>query len=309
MGMLIDPFRFVVVVPKPTLTLEIKMATPGVFSLNAGVPPDYIDWGDGTPEDFSRTGVHTYTAAGNYFIKLGPTLHALLPASSHYIVGVGPTENGVKVPVDFKVEKALELLYVKKFDCAGLIRFMANGPKLNSLELLNTSSLVDMEYSFIDSPALITFPLIDTSNVYSANMAFLSSGLTSFPALDLRKVTALYMTWSGCNQLVTMGAVRFDNCASFYRTWTGCLKLVNFPANVFDLSPCADYSDLFGNGTGDAAPLSAASIENVLISLVTAGRSGGRFRVWGAGESTWSAAAKAAKASLIAKGWTVTNNP
>ena len=119
-----------------------------------------------------------------------------------------------------------------------------------------------------------TLPLIDTSAGTDFDAAFSGANFTTFPSLDLS---------SGTN---------------FEKAWQSTSNLVNFPANMFDNSSATDYTRAF-----KATNLSQTSIDNILVSIDTAGQSNGTFEQTGG--STPSATGLAAINSLVAKGWTV----
>jgi hypothetical protein len=90
--------------------------------------------------------------------------------------------------------------------------------------------------------------------------------------------------------------------------------LTNVGPNLFN-----NATDLGGVNFGSTA-LTAASIENILVSFDTRPitKPDGEAAAVGsivlnggtsAGESTWTTAALSAKASLVAKGFTITSNP
>ena len=75
-------------------------------------------------------------------------------------------------------------------------------------------------------------------------------------------------------------------------------SLTTFPANMFDNSPATNYTNAFSSTS-----LTTQSIDNILVSIDTAGGVNGSFKQSG-GQSP-SATGIAAKDSLVAKGWTV----
>lgn len=82
--------------------------------------------------------------------------------------------------------------------------------------------------------------------------------------------------------------------------------MANFPANAFSTLTCTRYLDAF---TGCA--LTAASIENILVSINAANTSNGNLGIGGgtnAAKSTWTSAANTAYDALVARGWTITYN-
>ena len=69
---------------------------------------------------------------------------------------------------------------------------------------------------------------------------------------------------------------------------------------------CTRYLGAFQN-----CALTAASIENIIVSINAAGTSNGNLSLEGgtnAGASTWTANAVTAYNALVARGWTITRN-
>jgi hypothetical protein len=75
---------------------------------------------------------------------------------------------------------------------------------------------------------------------------------------------------------------------------------------MFD-SCSTNLSDAFSD-TWQNCALSQQSVDNILVSLDTAGQSNGTVNIDGGTSSAPGAAGLAAKASLQAKGWTVLTN-
>jgi hypothetical protein len=103
--------------------------------------------------------------------------------------------------------------------------------------------------------------------------------LTSFPALD------------------------FDAGLTFGRAWRDCTNLATFPAHLFDNCLAID----FGNAWMNCA-LTQQSVDNILVSLDTAGQSNGSVRTSGGTSAAPGTAGQAAVSSLVAKGWVVVTN-
>ena len=84
----------------------------------------------------------------------------------------------------------------------------------------------------------------------------------------------------------------------FSLAFRGC-RITSFPAGLFDNCPATNFTNAFYN-----TDLSETSIDNILVSIDTAGQSGGTF--FQSGGNAPSAIGIAAKDSLVTKGWTVT---
>ena len=81
--------------------------------------------------------------------------------------------------------------------------------------------------------ALTSFPAGAKLGTAASNVNFTSawrsSGLTSFPALDLSNATSLYSTWRDCDDMLSFGLVQTSSVTNFSDTWLGCNSLTSFP--------------------------------------------------------------------------------
>ncbi len=107
-------------------------------------------------------------------------------------------------------------------------------------------------------------------------------------------------TWQGCTGLTSFPALNFDNGTIFEATWFNCTSLVDFPANMFDNCTATNF-----NLAWRGCALSSQSVDNILVSLDTAGQSNGTVLIDQGTNSYPGAAGLAAKTSLEARGWTV----
>jgi hypothetical protein len=72
---------------------------------------------------------------------------------------------------------------------------------------------------------------------------------------------------------------------------------------MFDTCTATSFSTAWYN-----CALSQTSVDNILVSLDTAGQSNGIVDIWGGTSAAPSATGLAAKASLQGRGWTVITN-
>jgi len=152
--------------------------------------------------------------------------------------------------------------------------------KVTSIDVFNTSQITNFVSAFRGMAALQRFPSINTSSATSfAGICDGDTSLTSFPTLITSSLT---------------------NCST---AWNGCTNLANFPANMFDATPCTNFTSAF---VGCA--LTQTSVDNILVSINTANTSNGTLNMTGGISATPSATGLAAKTALQARGWTVTNN-
>ena len=106
--------------------------------------------------------------------------------------------------------------------------------------------------------------------------------------------------------MTTFGACNLGAGTNFNETWQSCTNLTTFPANIFDSATATNYTNAFSG-----CALTAASVENILVSIDTANQSNGTLTINGgtnAGYSNWSSAAQTALSNLQGKGWTVSYN-
>jgi len=137
-----------------------------------------------------------------------------------------------------------------------------------------------------------------------------STHMTSFAAIDLSDYTNCTYAWKGCAKLTAFPSIHFNRATSFVSAWQNCAKLQDFPAGLFNRTGALVATAFTNSFTGCA--LTAASIENILVSLDANGATGVTLNMnagTNAGKATWTAATNTAYTSLVTKGWTITNNP
>lgn len=179
-------------------------------------------------------------------------------------------------------------------ECEGLTEFP-------SLDVGGGENFMD---AWVGCISLESFPMLDTSkgtNFYEAWRD--CSNLTSFPKIDTSLGVDFNYTWEGCSSLTSFPSLDFGSGLEFGFAWANCSSLTSFPSGVFDSCPSTIY-----NGAWQNCALSQQSVDNILVSLNTAGQSNGVVNIDGGTSSAPGAAGLAAKASLEGKGWTVTVN-
>ncbi len=235
---------------------------------------------------------------------------------------------------------------------------------LTSFPFIDTSSGTNFQNSWFGNASLTSFPALDMSsgatfqNAWNActaltsfpagaklgtaaenvnfSSAWRSSGLTSFPALDLSKGNNFDLAWIysplsefsadaklGTNAvfgrtfestLLTSFETPITTGRYFYRTWNSCNLLVDFSADVFaNWSPSVISSYVFYQTWSDCTALTAQSVENILTSIDTSGQSapstGPQINIdYNVATGALSAATNTAITSLRAKGWQVVIN-
>ena len=218
---------------------------------------------------------------------------------------------------------------------------------LTSFPALDLSNGINMSYAFYNATSLSSFGAIDArvcTNFFNAfngcsaltsfpagaklgteainvnfNLAWMSSGLTSFPAaLDLSKGSRFIRTWK-LTPLASF-STKLPKSANCLEAWQGCSSLVDFSADVFtNWNPASIDTAVFNDTWDGCSALSAQSVENILVSIdasgkyaTTNGASGGSALSdagididYNTATGSLSAATNTAIDSLSGKGWEV----
>jgi len=178
---------------------------------------------------------------------------------------------------------------------------------LQSFPLLNFSSATNISVAWRTCRALTSFPTLNTSNVTQFSWAWSNcSGLTSFPAIDTSNGNNFDSAWNGCTSLTSFPSLNFSEANTFDQTWRNCSSLTTFPSGRFNSTSATNFDEAW-----EDCALTAASIENILVSINAAGTSDGDLGLEGgtnAARSTWTNAATSAYNALIARGWLITDN-
>ena len=174
---------------------------------------------------------------------------------------------------------------------------------LTSFPLIDTSSVTNFFQPWIFCSSLVSFPLIDTSKGTNFLQAWAGcSSLTSFPAINTSSATNLFVTWENCSSLTSFPLINVSNVINCERAWNNCSSLTNFPADFFDNIQTGRLARVFENTN-----LNQASIDRILVSLVTSGIETGT-RVFGqsGGSAPSVGTGQPAIDTLRSRGWTVT---
>ena len=172
---------------------------------------------------------------------------------------------------------------------------------LTSFPALDLSSGTNFSSAWQGCTSLTSFPLLDVSSGTNFTFAWVScTSLTNFPLLDVSNGTNFYFAWYNCSSLTSFPQLDVSSGTNFGVTWRNCTSLQDFPANMFDSVTATDFTQAF-----TSTNLSSQSIENIVVSIDTAGQINGTLNITGGGNAT-TATAQTAIDSLTAKGWTVT---
>ena len=169
---------------------------------------------------------------------------------------------------------------------------------------VNTAGVTNFNNAWNGCAEITEFPCVDTSSGIDFTAAWrYCSGLTSFPALNLSSGIDFERAWLDCLNLTSFPRLDVSQGVNFEAAWTGCSSLTSFPPAMFDSCLATNFDNAWFY-----CALSQNSVNNILVSLNTAGQSNGTLVLSGGTSSAPGPAGLAAKASLQARGWTVTTN-
>jgi len=289
----INSYQFSAAAPALT-TWDIGITTTdGNWSLRTESTCNYdVDWGDGqTDTNVSATGTfvqsHTYASSGSYTVKVTLNSGDFRPrfdygtgSSNTEVVSLGATPPGWSFGTN--LSQAFYALFSlssvsANMDTSAVTNYFSawrDCTSLTSFPLINTSSGILFTAAWYGCNKLTSFPLINTSSGVNFSNAWQNcSALTSFPALNLSNATQLDFAWVNCSALTNFLVTSANKCTNFYIAWFGCSNLVNFPANFFDNWTATPGSNCFYYAWAGCTSLSATSVENILNSIATSGRS------------------------------------
>ena len=180
-------------------------------------------------------------------------------------------------------------------------RYWRNRSEITDFPLLDVSNGINFSFAWQGCTSLTSFKILDVSSGTNFSNAWQGcSSLSSFPALDVSSGTNFFYAWLGCSSLTSFPLLDVSNGTNFYFAWRQCSSLQDFPANMFDSVTATNFTNAFENTN-----LSSQSIENIVVSIDTAGQSNGTLNITGGGNAT-TATAQTAVDNLRGRGWTVT---
>lgn len=138
----------------------------------------------------------------------------------------------------------------------------------------------------------------DFSTVTNFNYSFQNcNNLSHPPEADYTSGQDFLYCWFG-NDIVDFPIIYFTNGTTFSDAFRNNTNLTTFPSNLFDTSLATNFTRAFSSTN-----LNQASIDNILVSIDTAGQSGGTFEQ--SNGSAPSSIGETAIDNLRAKGWTI----
>ena len=298
-------------------------STGGVFNLRSTGTGDYeVEWGDGTVErSTSNTLAHTYSA-GSYVLKVR-TAQQYVPYFNNSTDEDQITSVALVSDLDVGTNLSNAWLganNIISFDAAfgvtaGVTNFSSawyTCSGLTSFPTLDTSSGTNFNAAWYNCNKLTSFPTLDTSLGTNFSYAWYAcSGLTSFPTLDASLGTNFSYAWQNCNRLTSFPALNTSSGNTFFSAWFNCTSLTSFPANFFDSWTRTPANNCFVGTWDNCFSLTATSVENILNSIDTSGRSAPASGVditidYNAASGTPNIST--AVTNLKSRGWTITLN-
>ena len=150
--------------------------------------------------------------------------------------------------------------------CPSDVSHMFDGcTDLQTIPLLDTSSVTTMSSMFINCTNLTTIPLLDTSKV--TNMGAMFSGcsnLTSIPQLNTSAVTYMINMFMDCTNLTTMPQLNTSAVTNMSYMFSGCSNLTEIP--LLDISSVTNMLFMFSH----CSSLSDDSLNNILAMCINA---------------------------------------
>jgi len=154
----------------------------------------------------------------------------------------------------------------------------------------------DAESYFVGSGATESY-----GEVASFRYAWRDNNLTSFPLIDTSSGTDFRSAWRD-NNLTSFPLIDTSSGTDFRSAWYSNAELVDFPANFFDNIKGGNLDRAF-----DATNLNEASIDGILVSLVTSGIAAGtRLFDQSGGSAPSVGTGQPAIDTLRSRGWAVT---
>ena len=308
-GLINDITQYSNAAPALNFTFTVKTDNSGTSSsdqftlpLKAGETYDYtVDWGDGSSDAFadatSRT--HTYPAVGSYQVSISGTFPVV------YFNDGGDKTKVTSVDSWGQYPTGADQIYAF-YGLANCTSFAA------AEEVDAWANCTRPAHAWRDCSSLTSFPLLDMSNGTNFSLTWYDcSSLTSFPLLDVSSGTNFFGAWYNCSSLTSFPLLDLSSGTNFNIAWRNCSSLTSFPANFFDTWVGVPVSGCFTNAWADCSSLTSQSVENILVSIDTSGKSapatGRDIRIDYDG-SGLTGATTTAITSLKAKNWTVTIN-
>lgn len=280
-----DDFQMDVVTASPSETFNLLSSDNGVFDA-------VVDWGDGqqsnitTFDDADRA--HVYANAGTHRIVISGTFPNFYYNNSA------------------EADKIKEIITFGNIGLITMNRAFYGSANMTGLNTLGGSvlALASMYRAFQSCNGLSNVVAFDTSIATTFYSAFRDcSDVLTFPMFDTGNSTSFLDCLRACFDLLAVPEWDYSKSTTFSGFCRANSSMVSCAAGLFDLSPATNYSLAF-NGCA----LDQQSVDNILVSVDTAGKSNGTLGIDGGTSSAPGAAGLTAKTNLEARGWTVLTN-
>lgn len=110
------------------------------------------------------------------------------------------------------------------------------------------SSITSLSSKFMNDKKLMTFPLVDTSNVTNMNQSFAYSSLLSIPLIDTSNVTDFNYAFRDC-VFEEIPLLDFSSGGSFTGMFVNCYNLVEIPRFIFATTQRYKMNTMFSSCT------------------------------------------------------------
>ena len=123
-----------------------------------------------------------------------------------------------------------------------------NCTNLQTIPQLDTSKVTNMNSMFSDCTNLQTIPLLDTSSVTAMDGIFSScTNLTTIPQLDTSSVKSMFHMFKDCTNLQTIPLLDTSSVTSMFHMFNGCTNLQTIP--LLDTSKVTNMKYTFSGCT------------------------------------------------------------
>jgi hypothetical protein len=172
-----------------------------------------------------------------------------------------------------------------------------------AIDCSNMSGSGDMVEVFDSSTITSIGPITNAGALTSlARLIFGCSGLTVAPTIDDTSSVTNWLLFGYQSGITAFPEYDYSAATSFARMFQNG-SLTSLGANLFDTCPSTNYDRIVAN-----CALDATSINNLLVSVDTAGQSGGDLDCDAGTNAAPSGAGATAVTNLTGKGWTVFTN-
>ena len=208
------------------------------------------------------------TAGDSYGIMLLPesATGADIEQARSLLIDRGAADSSANVDDFWRTRSDIvEFNFIDTSNATSFVGAWRECSSLLSFPSIDASSGVYFNNAWKSCSALTSFPagakLGTSANNVNFTSAWQSSGLTSFPALDLSKGTNFASTWNS-TPLSSFGAIDASSATSFYFAWNNTSSLTSFPsgAKLGTAAANVDFTSAWQQGglTSFSTPLPTA---------------------------------------------------